>query len=38
MSVRKEKKEREERGAGAFLYTEGTGVHDWARNNASTDD
>jgi hypothetical protein len=36
--VKKEEKEREERGAGASLYTKGTGVHNWAWNNASIND
>jgi hypothetical protein len=36
--VRKEEKERKERGARASLYTKGTRVHGWAWNNASTDD
>jgi hypothetical protein len=34
----KKEKEREERGAGASLYTEGTGEHGWGQNNAFSDD
>jgi hypothetical protein len=30
--------EKEEKGAEASLYTDGTRAHDWVQNKASTDD